>query len=122
MVDFSKLLNRTPEERAHDQERVLEAYLALAKRERDLVTLRSEQIGKLLSPGVSLSQWERQFVESLARRGEDFDLVSQTTGGRLARLSERELHIFEELVADLATQVMTDHREIDPRRNSDRNG
>lgn len=99
MIDFAKLINQTPEEKAAAVVERAEAHAALLAREAAITARLISQVEQLNAPGIVLGAWERQFVQSLASRATDFDLVTSTYGGRLNRLSLKEQPIFDRLVA-----------------------
>lgn len=99
MIDFAKLIKQTPEDRAAAAVEREEAHAALLAREAATTARLISQVEQLNAPKIALGAWERQFVQSLACRATDFDLVTSTYGGRLNRLSLKEQPIFDRLVA-----------------------
>jgi hypothetical protein len=95
MVDFTKLLNQTPEEREAARN---EAQAAFHERIGRLINTRLRQVEDLQKL-QGLGEWEERFVDSMRRIAEQHDPITGRAGGNLAFLTDTQVTSFEKLVA-----------------------
>lgn len=98
MIDFSKLLNRTPEEQAQAQLEIEARDRVVIQRFRDLAITRSDQILRLYEGNFSLGVFDTDFVRSMHIKSTRRDEFGQM-GGALSTLTEKQGAHFERLVA-----------------------
>jgi hypothetical protein len=95
VLGFKKLLNRTPEERRADMERIDREF---DERQDALLAKRKQQLEAALAlPG--LSQGDRAFLQGLQSRATQVDIAGGRDGGRLLYLSEPQIKWLEDLAA-----------------------
>lgn len=97
MVDFKKLMHRTPEERAAAMEVLDREY---AEREAAKIVLLTTKVRALEQVSGTLTAYEGGFVRDMAYRAETFDDMGRL-GGRLAVLSDKQLGMLDRLFAQL---------------------
>lgn len=95
MVDFTKLLNQTPEEREAARN---EAQAEFDERIGRLINTRLRQVEDLQKL-QGLGEWEERFVDSMRRIAEQHDPITGKVGGKLAYLTDSQAASFDKLVA-----------------------
>lgn len=95
MVDFAKLLARTPEEAAEERRKEQEQYLAQLEL---LVSERTAMVAAVLASKEALTASELKFASDLERMSQRRDLCG-LIGGDLAVLSDRQLQFMRAIHA-----------------------
>lgn len=94
-MDFTKLLNRTPEERQADIERAQREY---DEGQDQLLATRKANLEAALST-AGLTPRDRDFLQGLQSRARQVDHVGGRDGGRLLYISEPQVEWLKRLAA-----------------------
>lgn len=98
MVDFAKLLNRTPEEKEASRLAIEENYAQMERAELEKIATRSACVLALHEGNFLMDAFERKFISSLQYKATTYDM-SGREGGHLATLSEKQMDILDRLAA-----------------------
>lgn len=98
MVDFKKIMAMTPEERAQRREQA-----DMERKEQDSRTImqRSGWLKTALANKSRLTEWERNFIEDIAKQASGKDPILGCIGGSLVFLSSKQ----EEILQRIAEKV-----------------
>jgi len=112
-IDFKKLREGTPEERAAERER---DQRAREERLNRLIDDRLRDVAGLVALSVShpdrFNQWEIGFIDSMKRRAETMCGLTGREGGEMAFLSEKQVESLSRLsVAHLSPPELTQETE-----------
>lgn len=98
MIDFKKLMNRTPEEKEADRLAIEARYAEMESVELAKIATRSAQVVALHEGNYPLDAFERKFISSLQYKATTFDMTGRE-GGNLAFLSDKQMEILNRLAA-----------------------
>lgn len=116
MIDFSKLIHRTPEEKEAariERERQDQEYLERLDR---LADERVAQVNALVELMPKLTSWEQDFVKSMHYLATTFDM-SGKLGGELGTLSDKRLSSLNKIVAKYLTHPAAAENDEGPPLN-----
>ena len=113
MVDFSKLMDQSPEERQAERERIDRDF-----QERNLFMISSRQaIIQECSKRIEiLSAWEATFIESMVQKSETLDRISRLMGGELSCLSDAQVSKLSSIHARISSVAKEDSGLIEPKK------
>lgn len=94
MIDFTKLLNTSPEQREADRQA---QYAEFTARTNATIVARLAMLEDIANSSRLLNEWETGFFESLQRKAKAFDVVGRIPGGCLADLSDSQVKHLESL-------------------------
>lgn len=96
MIDFSKLLNRTPEEKARDQAELDAKYEAMEAARLALIEKRRTVVLALEINIVAIPEKDHRFIRDMSYRATTYDMGG-ILGDRLGDLSEKQAQYLDGL-------------------------
>lgn len=115
MIDFTKLMNRTPEESRAAREKL---DIEFREKTRSLVASRMAIIRTCALQTDALSSWEAQFVESMVSKSEAVDRVTQMIGGELSYLSDSQVSKLSSIHSRLSSSIKEDSGLIETKKRT----
>jgi hypothetical protein len=101
MVDFTKLMNRTPEEKEADRKEIEDRYARMEADDKALIEERTGKIEQLMACIDTLPGNHAKFIHDLDYQSRTFDM-DRCVGGKLAKMSEKQVNYLNGLLAQYA--------------------